>query len=103
MCGAGATDEMALELDVRVTTKQMCTLSPVGQVACDPTFMHLLHCLFFMEAWFQFELVAVHIPGTLNTRADDLSHDRLCSFFSKAPEMDPKLTAVPPETGVIQL
>ena len=62
----------------------------------DPTLMHLLRCLFFMEAWFQFELVAVHIPGTLNTRADDLSRDRLSSFFLKAPEMESEPTAIPP-------
>jgi len=32
--------------------------------------MHLLHCLlFFKEAWFQFELVAVHSPGMSNSWA----------------------------------
>ena len=43
--------------------------------------MYFLRCLFFVEAWVQFEVVAVHIPGTLNTRADDLYRDRLSSFF----------------------
>ena len=66
---------MALESDVCVKTKQLCTLSQVGQAVT-----YLLRCLFLMEAWFQFELVAVHIPGTLNTWADDLFCNRLSSF-----------------------
>ena len=32
---------------------------------------------FFLEAQFQFELVAVHLPGVSNGLADDLSRDRL--------------------------
>lgn len=39
----------------------------------DPHLMHMLRILFFVEARFQFKLVAAHIPGMLNTLADYLS------------------------------
>ena len=71
----------------------VCTIA--SRSSRDPTMMHLLRCLFFMEAWFQFELVAVHIPGMSNSWADDLSRDRLSSFLSKAPEMEPEPAALP--------
>ena len=61
----------------------------------NPTFMHLLHGLFFMEAHSQFELVASHISGKDNRLADDLSRNCLYSFFSKAPLMDPLPSIVP--------
>ena len=38
----------------------------------------------------------MYIPGTLNTRADDLSRDRLSSLFLKAQGMDPEPTKIPP-------
>ena len=57
----------------------VCTIA--SQSSWEPTMMHLLRCLFFMEAWFQFKLVAVHIPGIFNSWADDLSRDRLSSFY----------------------
>ena len=58
--------------------------------------MHLLHCLFFLEASFQFELVARHIPGSHNSIADDLSRNRLSAFFSKVPQACKEPTPVPP-------
>ena len=55
----------------------------------DKELMHLLHCLFFLEASFQFSLVASHIPGANNTRADDLSRDNLPAFLQGAePDVD---------------
>ena len=52
----------------------------------DPALMHLLRCLFFLEAHYQFELVAVHISGVSNDLADDLS----CNCLpSKALHMGP--------------
>ena len=87
---------MALKLDVCVTTKQLCILAIVSKSSCDTTLMHLLCCLFFMEVWFHFKLVAVHISCTLNTWADNLARDHLSSFFSKAPKMESELTPVPP-------
>ena len=46
----------------------------------DPGLMHLLRCLVFMEASFQFKLSASHIPGVNNTLADLL---KLPLFLSK--------------------
>ena len=46
--------------------------------------MHLLRCLFFLEASFDCHLIATHIPGVYNELADDLSRDRLSSFLQKA-------------------
>ena len=53
--------------------------------------MHLIRYLFFLEAWFGFELVASYLPGSMNTLADDLSRNRLSQFLSKAqsPELEP--------------
>jgi len=50
----------------------------------DPNIMHLLGCLSFIEARFEFYLSAEYIPGNWNDIADDLSCDRLSSFFHKA-------------------
>ena len=67
-----------------------------GRSCRDPTLMHLLRCLFFIEAHCQFELVSGHIPGRDNGLADDLSRNRLPSFLAKAPQMDPLPSPFPP-------
>ena len=61
----------------------------------DPSLMHLLWCLFFLEACWDFELVAAHIPGGLNTLADDLSRNALPSFLAKASEMESVPSVIP--------
>ena len=48
--------------------------------------MHLLRCLFFFEAYFDFSAVAEHIPGVENGLADDLSRNRLDSYLLQVPE-----------------
>ena len=58
--------------------------------------MQLLRCLFFLEAHFQFQLSATHLPGALNERADDLSRNRLSSFHDKMPEAAPYPSPIPP-------
>ena len=40
-----------------------------------PQIMHLLQCLFFITARFEFSLQAVHIEGTDNTLANAVSHN----------------------------
>ena len=55
--------------------------------ACNHALMHLLRCLFYFEAHYNLHLSASHISGTLNLLADDLSHNRLSSFFLQAPYM----------------
>ena len=57
--------------------------------------MHLLRCMFFFEARFSCKLSAVHISGVLNDRADDLSRNRLSSFFSKVLGADRFSTPIP--------
>ena len=39
--------------------------------------MHLLHCLFFVEAAFNFSFIPKHLPGQINEVADALSHNIL--------------------------
>lgn len=57
--------------------------------------LHLLRCLFFLKAHFQFEVVAAYLPGIHNSLADDLSHNRLLSFCSKVPSADPLPASMP--------
>lgn len=63
----------------------------------DQDMMHLIRCLFFLEAWFGFELVADHLPGRENMLADYLSRNRLSAFLSKAPSPTPAPMPIPAE------
>ena len=63
----------------------------------DKSLMHLLRCLFFFEAHYQFELGAEYLPGVVNTLADDLSRNRSSSFLRKAPQMRREPSQVPPQ------
>ena len=47
----------------------------------EPLVMHLLRCLWFFSAYFGFTIVACHIPGVLNTAADQLSRNRSAEFL----------------------
>ena len=58
--------------------------------------MHLLRCLFFIEARCDFQLICVHIPGHQNDCADDLSRNCLPSFIAKVTEAHPLPSPVPP-------
>ena len=48
--------------------------------------MHLLRCLFFIRARFQFALEAVHTPGVQNSWADAVSRNNVNLFLSQAPD-----------------
>ena len=50
-----------------------------------PQIMHILRCLFFIRAHFQFSLHAVHVPGVENSLADAISRDNLHLLFSQVP------------------
>ena len=52
----------------------------------DAQLNHLLRCLFFIEAEFNFALSGTHIAGVDNHLADDLSRDKLSCFLSKLPQ-----------------
>ena len=52
---------------VRCCCDNFTAVQRISKRSCrDPPFMHLLQCLFYLEAFFQFELVAVHIPRVSN-------------------------------------
>ena len=61
----------------------------------DKHMMHLLRCIFFAEAYGNFRLAAVHLPGAHNVLADDLSRNRLHAFHRLFPESDSYPTPVP--------
>ena len=50
-----------------------------------PRIMHLLRCLFFIRAYFEMSVVAVHVPGVQNSWADDISRDNIEHFLSQVP------------------
>lgn len=66
--------------------------------AKDQTLAHLLCCLSFYTAYFNFTLSAVHIAGANNTAADALSRNDLTSFFRSLPQPNPTPTPVSNET-----
>ena len=63
---------------------------------CKDRYMaHMLRCLFFLEAKFQFSCVSVHVPGVLNTIADALSRNNMVTFSALAPQAHPQPVLVP--------
>ena len=52
-----------------------------------PQLMHMVRCLFFIEALYGFELSASYIPTKANDLADDLSRNNLSSFLCKVPAL----------------
>jgi hypothetical protein len=59
--------------------------------------MHLMRCLAFVAAKFQFSMVASHLSGVQNILADSLSRDRLSLFRSHHPQAQPHPAMIPPE------
>ena len=62
--------------------------------ARDPSLLHLLRCLYFYAAQFQFTYTARHIPGVDNIAADALSRNLMFTFLSLIPQGS--RTAIPP-------
>ena len=58
---------------------------------------HLLRCIFFFSAKYDFLVTAAHIPGRLNTLADAISRDNAASFLSLYPQANRQATPIPPE------
>ena len=56
---------------------------------------HLLRCLFFFEAHFEFSYRAKHIAGSLNSAADALSRNKLANFVSLCPQAHKTASVIP--------
>ena len=67
---------------------QTVTAALAARSSRNTSMMHLLRCLFFIEAVFEFNLTCVHLPGVENTRADALSRNDVASFRSQVPGAD---------------
>ena len=61
----------------------------------NPEAMHLMRCLVFIAAKWEFHLVATHIKGVNNTLADALSRDNLVLFHSLHPQADREPSIIP--------
>ena len=49
--------------------------------------MHLLRCMFFITAFYEMSLKAVHFLGTSNTVADAISRNNMIGFQSQVPHV----------------
>ena len=75
----------------------MAAVSVINQhSAKNDLLCHLLRCLFFASAFFDFDLVAKHIPGLENGAADALSRNRLDLFFMQTSNASSSPTPLPP-------
>ena len=63
----------------------------------DQEVMHLMRCLAFIAARYQFSIRASHLSGVCNTLADALSRDRLSRFRSHHPQARSRPSAISPE------
>ena len=61
----------------------------------DMEISHLLRCLFFITAAFEITLVASHIQGKDNVKADAISRNNLSLFRLQAPEASQAGTVIP--------
>ena len=68
-----------------------------SRYARDPLLAHLLRCLFFISARYQFTVVARHTPGAENGAADAISRNNLSFFFAQVPRAAAIPTPIPPE------
>ena len=65
------------------------------QSAKNPLLSHLMRCLFFASAQFDFDMVARHIPGSENYAANALSRNKLPLFLSQMPHKAHTPTPIP--------
>ena len=61
----------------------------------DMEISHLLRCLFFITAAFEITLVASHIQGKDNVKADAISRNNLSLFCLQAPKASQTGTVIP--------
>ena len=102
--GVAAAGRLWRGARVRWLCDKQAAVYAVTRRSCrDTGMMHLVRCLFFLEGWYDFELVAAHLPGRENMLADDLSRNRLSAFLSKVQSPDPQPTALPLELAEMLL
>ena len=63
--------------------------------AQDAALMHLLRCISFLAAHYNFIIKAIHLPGAQNSAADALSRNNRERFFSLVPQALPDPTPIP--------
>ena len=61
----------------------------------DKDIMHMMRCLFFIRAHWDFQLLAEHIPGEDNKAADAISRNNFPLFFQVSPDAAPQATPIP--------
>ena len=75
-------------------------LSVINTSCCKESYLaHMMRCLFFIEAKFNFIITAKHITGKSNTNVDNLSRGDSQSFLSSHPQASRLPT--PLEPGLI--
>ena len=62
----------------------------------DPLLMQHIRCMFFITAYFEIAIRAVHILGRANGGADAISRNDLPHFFSQVPRASHQVTIIPP-------
>ena len=72
-----------------------------NRTARDPVARHLLRCLYFYSAIYQFQHRGEHVPGVLNVAADALSRNHMSIFSSLIPQARP--TAIPTAVSTLLL
>ena len=63
----------------------------------DELAMHLVRCLAFFAACFEYRVRAIHIPGRENGAADALSRNCLVQFHSQVPLAEAQPSPLPEE------
>ena len=83
---------------VRVRCDNMAVVAIINkETSQDKEVMHLVRCLAFIRARFQFRIYAVHVPGVENTMADALSRNNRVLFMSLHPQAQQSPAPIPSE------
>ena len=67
----------------------------------DDNLMHLLRCLFFVEAKYSFTIVPEHVPGKHNFLADKISRNQVTAPLLQEFQLDQQLAKVPPDVVAV--
>ena len=66
-----------------------------SRYAKDPLLAHMLRSVFFITAKYNFDIIAIHTPGKLNTIADTISRNNISLFRSQVPQAAPQPIPIP--------